>query len=53
METALNQITQAHITPKDLTKENIKVELLSQKKDENRRRNLPPSMQDNMTENFS
>jgi hypothetical protein len=53
METALNQITQTHITPKDLTKENFKVELLSQKKDENRRRNLPPSMQDNMTENFS
>ena len=53
METALNQITQAHITPKDLTKENFKVELLSQKKEENRRRNLPPSMQDNMTENFS
>lgn len=53
METALNQITQAHITPKDLTKDIIKVELSSQKKEENRRRNLPASMQDNMTENFS
>lgn len=37
METALNQITQGQITPKDLAKETIKVDL--NQKDEHRRRN--------------